>query len=78
MKPLPLPPMAPRGLHLLGEANGSVVNVMKQSGWEVPEWMNDLPKWTKRDKRRMRQRMVKRKDVDAASRPEKKGKPKKS
>jgi len=55
-----------------------VVNVMKQSGWEVPEWMNDLPKLTKRDKRRMRQRMVKRKDVDAASRPEKKGKPKKS
>jgi len=51
---------------------------MKQSGWEVPGWMNDLPKLTKRDKRRMRQRMVRRKDVDAASRPEKKGKPRRS
>ena len=45
----------------------SVVNVMKQSGFEVPEWMDKLPKLTKRDKRRLKQNMVQRKDIDAES-----------
>lgn len=45
----------------------SVVNVMKQSGFEVPEWMDKLPKLTKRDKRRLKQKMVQRKDIDAES-----------
>jgi hypothetical protein len=46
---------------------------MKQSGCEIPAWMNDLPKLTKRDKRRRRQKTVQRKDVDAESRPPSKG-----
>jgi hypothetical protein len=50
---------------------------MKQSGWEVPAWMDDLPKLTKRDKRRIKQKMVKRKDIDAESRPAKKGRKRK-
>jgi len=40
---------------------------MKQSGFEVPEWMNNLPKLTKRDKRRLKQKVVQRKDIDAES-----------
>jgi ATP-dependent RNA helicase DDX52/ROK1 len=40
---------------------------MKQSGFDVPEWMNKLPKLTKRDKRRLKQKMVQRKDIDAES-----------
>jgi hypothetical protein len=54
--------------HSANGAASSVVNVMKQSGCEIPAWMNDLPKLTKRDKRRIRQKMVQRKDVDAESR----------
>lgn len=50
----------------------SVVNVMKQSGCEIPAWMDNLPKLTKRDKRRIKQKMVMRKDVDAESTFEKK------
>jgi len=42
-----------------------VVNVMKQSGFEVPKWMDELPKLTKRDKRRIKQKMVQRRDIDA-------------
>ena len=44
-----------------------VVNVMKQSGCTVPAWMEQLPKLTKRDKRRLKQKIVKRKEVDADS-----------
>ena len=44
-----------------------VVNVMKQSGCSVPTWMDQLPKLTKRDKRRIKQKMVKRTDVNAES-----------
>jgi len=42
---------------------------MKQSGSDVPEWMNNLPKLTKRDKRRIKQKAIQRKDVDAESKP---------
>ena len=38
---------------------------MKQSGCQVPAWMDKLPKLTKRDKHRMKQKMVQRKDIDA-------------
>ena len=55
-------------------ADGSVVNVMKQSGCDVPAWMENLPKLTKRDKRRIKQKMVTRKNVDAESTLEKKRK----
>jgi len=50
-----------------GYLTSSVVNVMKQSGFDVPEWMDKLPKLTKRDKRRLKQKMVPRKDIDAES-----------
>jgi len=40
---------------------------MKQSGCEVPEWMNNLPKLSKRDKQRIKQKTIKRKPVDAES-----------
>ena len=39
----------------------SVVNVMKQSGCQVPAWMDNLPKLTKRDKSRIKQKLVQRK-----------------
>lgn len=52
----------------------SVVNVMKQSGCTIPEWMNNLPKLTKRDKRRIKQKTIKRKDIDADSKFERKRK----
>ena len=48
-----------------------MVNVMKQSGFEVPKWMDELPKLTKRDKRRIKQKMVQRRDIDAESKVEK-------
>ena len=44
---------------------------MKQSGFEVPKWMDELPKLTKRDKRRIKQKMVQRRDIDAESKVEK-------
>jgi len=52
----------------------SVVNVMKQSGCEVPAWMDNLPKLTKRDKRRIKQKIVQRKEIDAETKVEKKRK----
>jgi hypothetical protein len=41
---------------------------MKQSGCQIPAWMDALPKLTKRDKRRMKQNMVKRSDIDSTGR----------
>jgi hypothetical protein len=38
---------------------------MKQSGFEVPKWMDELPKLTKRDKRRIKQRTIQRREIDA-------------
>ena len=55
--------------------------MMKQSGCNIPAWMDQLPKLTKRDKRRIKQKMVKRKDIDAESKLErriKRGKSKKT
>jgi hypothetical protein len=46
-------------------ADCSVVNVMKQSGCDIPAWMEALPKLTKRDKRRIKQNMIKKKEVDS-------------
>ena len=45
----------------------SVVNVMRQSGCEVPEWMLKLPKPSKMMKKKLRQAPVQRQDVRAAS-----------
>lgn len=45
----------------------SVVNVMRQSGCDVPEWMLKLPKPSKMMKKKLRQAPVQRKDVRAAS-----------
>lgn len=47
---------------------------MKQSGFEVPKWMDELPKLTKRDKKRIKQKMVQRRDIDAESKSEKRKK----
>jgi hypothetical protein len=48
-----------------------VVNVMKQSGCDVPAWMDELPKLTKRDKRRIKQQTVQRREIDSESKIEK-------
>ena len=45
----------------------SVVNVMRQSGCDVPEWMTQLPKPSKMLKKKLRSRPVSRQDVRAAS-----------
>ena len=45
----------------------SVVNVMRQSGCDVPEWMLKLPKPSKMLKKQLRKKPVQRKDVRAAS-----------
>ena len=50
------------------------MNVMKQSGCEVPAWMNDLPKLRKQDKRRIKQNMVKREEIGSDSKVEKRRK----
>jgi ATP-dependent RNA helicase DDX52/ROK1 len=65
-------------LFLYSEADSRVVNVMKQSGCNIPGWMDQLPKLTKRDKRRIKQKMVKRKDIDAESKLERRIKREKS
>jgi hypothetical protein len=44
---------------------------MKQSGFEVPKWMDELPKLTKRDKRRIKQKTMQRREIDADSKLEK-------
>ena len=44
---------------------------MKQSGCQVPAWMDKLPKLTKRDKHRIKQKLVQRKDIDAETKVEK-------
>jgi ATP-dependent RNA helicase DDX52/ROK1 len=44
---------------------------MKQSGCQLPAWMDNLPKLTKRDKRRIKQKLVQRKDIDAETKVEK-------
>lgn len=45
----------------------SVVNVMRQSGCDVPEWMSKLPKPSKMLKKKLRSKPVQRQDVRAAS-----------
>lgn len=45
----------------------SVVNVMRQSGCDVPEWMLKLPKPSKLLKKQLRRKPVERKNVRAAS-----------
>lgn len=45
----------------------SVVNVMRQSGCDVPEWMLKLPKPSKLRKRQLKQHPIARQDVKAAS-----------
>ncbi|WFC98568.1 RNA helicase [Malassezia yamatoensis] len=45
----------------------SVVNVMRQSGCEVPEWMLKLPKPSKLQKKRLRNQPVERRGVRAAA-----------
>ena len=47
---------------------------MKQSGFEVPKWMDELPKLTKRDKRRIKQKTIQRREIDADSKLEKRKK----
>jgi hypothetical protein len=44
---------------------------MKQSGCDVPAWMDELPKLTKRDKRRIKQKTVQRREIDSESKIEK-------
>lgn len=41
----------------------SIVNVMRNSGCEVPPWMLSLPAPSQNEKKRMRKRPVERKDV---------------